>query len=255
VIINGYTRGVVTDLNVFRKVGIPMDCSQRRQWQLANPGAALPSNLHYENIGSFRASYLIERDAATITVVDRDVRERSQFVVRKKYVPQNGFYFEPGTQSLLPPVEYSLAFGPGEPDEVTQAYYPEKPVLAFYLALGPDKKSLQKAEGYLSDWAQDQYDIKEDSFGLSTSPASEARARDDLERVLVWRIEYTPNAQAEQLHEDREVKALVVGVDAEGNIDDANPCEVTWRVIGVPNGRALPYGCEWRLHSYTSTCQ
>jgi len=30
---------------------------------------------------------------------------------------------------------------------------------------------------------------------------------------------------------------------------------VTWRVIGVPNDRALPYGCEWRLDSYESTCQ
>lgn len=254
VIIVGYTRGVATDLNVFRKVGTRMDCSQRRQWQLVNPGAALPNTLRYENVGSFRGTYGIERDGSIITVVDRAGFERSQLTIRKQYRPEDASYFLPGTQILLEPVEYTLAFGPGEPDQITQVYYPEKAVLAFYLALGKDKKKLEQAESYLSDSAQATYKIQSDPFGLSTASDSVARARDDLARVLVWEIRYTPDVEAEQLHETRLVTVKVVGVNEDGDIDYAHPCLVTWTVVGVPNGKALPYGCEWRLHRYQSIC-
>ncbi len=238
VIIKGFTRGAVTDLNIFRKLGVPKACAEREQWQKL---------LSYENIGSFRASYVIERSGSTITVVDRDVRERSQFVVRKTYVPVAGTYFQPGTKILREPVEYSLAFGPGEPDEVTQVYYPEKALLAFYLALGKGRNQ-NKAEGYLSESARATYDIKRDLFGLSSAPG--AVGRDDLGRVLVWEIRYTPDVEAEQLHTPRVVSALVVGVDQDGTIDREHACEVTWTVVGVPNRNALPYGCEWRLDHY-----
>jgi hypothetical protein len=30
---------------------------------------------------------------------------------------------------------------------------------------------------------------------------------------------------------------------------------VVWTVIGVPREKAIPYGCEWRLDEYRSTCQ
>lgn len=238
VIIRGITRGVVTDLNIFRKLGVPKACVDREQWQ---------DQLSYESIGSFRASYLIERSGSTVTVVDRDVRERSQFVVRRKYVPVDGSYFQPGTKSLREPVEFSLAFGTGEPDEATQVYYPEKAVLAFYMALGRDK-NLSKAEGYLSDSAREVYSIRNDAFGLST--ASSAVGRDRLARVLVWEIRYTPDVEAEQLHSPRRVSALIVGVDTDGVIDREHACEVTWTVVGVPEQNALPYGCEWRLDHY-----
>jgi hypothetical protein len=254
-IIFGRTRGVRTDLNVFRKVGVELDCFVRQQWQRSHVGESFPNPLRYENVGSFRGNYGVWRDGSTVTVVDRAPFERSQIVIRRHYRPEDGSYYRFGTQILLDPVEYSLAFGPGQPDEISQVYYPEKAVLAFYLNLTKDRKQLEEAEGYLSSSAQQVYDISSDPFGLSTDPSSVARARAKLARVLVWEIRYQPNIQAEQLHETRDVTVTVVGVDKDGNIDYSHPCQVSWRVVGFPNPQALPYGCEWRLDSYQSSCQ
>lgn len=246
----------VTDLNIFRKKGNEPDCLQIQSWLNANPGQIFPYGdwVSYPNVGSFRGNYLVRRNGSTVTVVDRAGFERSQFTVEKSYRPLNGSYFKSGTQALLDPVEYTLAFGPGQPAEISQVYYPEKTVLAFYKALTRDAADLERAKGYLSDGAQEAYDIKTDSFGLSTASTSVARARDNLARVLVWQIKYEPDIEAERLHAERQVTAVVVGVDKDGNIDYTHPCQVTWRIIGVPNPTALPYGCEWRLDGYVSTC-
>jgi hypothetical protein len=247
VIVNGLTRGVVTDLNIFRETGVPLTCLQWQQWQAAHPGQAFPNPLRYENIGSFRGNYLVERSGATVTVVDRSPFERSQITIRRQYRPEDGSYFRPGTQVLLDPVESGLAFGPGQPNVIPEVYYPEKAVLAFYRMLGKDQKNLETADSYLSPDAQTIFDIRTDQFGL-------AMPRKDLARVLVWEIRYEPNAAAEQLHQDREVTVTVVGVDDQGNIDYAHPCHVTWTIIGYENVRAIPYGCEWRLDSCRTDC-
>ncbi|MCL7453715.1 MAG: hypothetical protein M8467_11785 [Anaerolineae bacterium] len=254
VIINGYTLGAVTDLNIFRKTGVPLGCLQRQEWQRVHPGEAFPNPIRYENIGSFRGNYRIRRGGATVTVVDRSPFERSQITIERQYRPLDGSYFQAGTDRLLDPVEFTLAFGPGEPDQVPGVYYPEKTVLAFYKNLGKDRASLEKASSWLSEDAQALYDIERDPFGLSTAEDSVARARSKLARVLVWEIRYVPNTDAERLHETREVTVQVVGVNADGEIDYAHPCQVTWSVVGVPNARALPYGCEWRLETYWTTC-
>jgi hypothetical protein len=253
-IVNGSTQEIVTDLNVFRKTGVALNCFQLQQWRVVHPGEAFPNPFRYENIGSFRANYRIERDQATITVLDRSPFERSQIAIRRQYRPENGSYYRPGTQVLLDPVEYSLTFGPGQPAQVPQVYYPEKAVLAFYLNLTKDKAGLDTAKGYLSSGAQDAYDIESDPFGLSTDQSSVAMARDDLARVLVWEIRYQPDIAAEQLHQDRQVTVVVTGVDKDGNIDYEHPCQVTWQVVGRANPQALPYGCEWALDWYRSTC-
>ena len=248
VIVNGFARGAVTDLNIFRKVGVQLNCLQQRQWRAAHPGGAFPNPIRFENVGSFHGSYLIKRQDATVTTLERNGLERSQIAIQRKYQPQNGSYFKPGTQALLDPAEYGLVFSPGQPQDVTQVYYPEKAVLAFYLALGNDEEKLAQAQQYLSAAAQSQYDVNTDSFGLSL-------ARSDLARVLVWEIGYVPDAQAEQLRQPRPVQVSVVGVDGRDAVDSTHVCRVTWRVVGVANDQALPYGCEWRLDSYESTCQ
>ncbi len=244
---NGATQGVVTDLNVFRRTGIALDCLQRRDWQALHPGEAFPNPVRYQNIGSFRGNYRIERNGATVTVVDRSPFERSQITIRRQFRPENGSYYRPGTQALLDPVEYTLAFGPGRPDQIPQVYYPEKTVLAFYLNLSQDKEQLAEANSYLSPDAQALFDIQTDQFGL-------AMPRNELVRVLVWQIRYEPNVTAEQLHEDRQVTVEVVGIDKAGNIDYAHPCQVTWQIVGLKNASALPYGCEWRLERYQGNC-
>jgi hypothetical protein len=246
-IVSGLTHGVVTDLNIFRKTGIGLDCIQLQDWQAKHPGEAFPNPFRYASIGSFRGNYLVQRQGSTVTVVDRAPFERSQITIRRQYRPENGSYYRAGTQILLNPVEYGLAFEQGLPDEVVQVYYPEKAVLAFYLNLTQDEKQLQEANGYLSTDAQAIFDIETDYFGL-------AMPRDELARVLVLEIRYEPNIEAEQLHEERQVTVTVVGVDKAGNIDWNHPCQVTWGVIGAPKVGALPYGCEWRLDWYQSSC-
>lgn len=255
VVITGRTRGVVTDVNIFRKVGLKVDyCQTWRQEGKPPTGLLLTSPFSYQNIGSFRGNYRVwisnsEADKSTVTTWDRGGFERSQLTIRRQYRPgDNGSYFRSDRQELWDPVEYSLDFGPGQPDLVSQVYYPEKAVLAFYLNLTKDEEQLKKANGYLSPTAQDVYDIESDPFGLAVP-------RKDLARVLVWEIRYHPDIGAEQEHQDREVVVTVVGVDKYGNIDRDHPCQVTWRIIGVTNPQALPYGCEWRLDSYRSSCQ
>jgi len=247
VIVLGSTSGVVTDLNIFRKQGVELDCFQMQEWRATHPGEAFPLTLRYANIGSFRANYRIDRNAATITTVDRSPFERSQITIRRDYRPQEGSYFHLNTQVLLDPVEYTLAFGPGQPDNIPQVYYPEKAVLAFYRNLGQDETKLGEAESYLCPDARQIFDIETDQFGI-------AMPRRDLVRTLIWEIRYRPDIEAEQLHETREVTVVVVGVDKDGNIDRDNPCEITWEVVGLKNPRALPYGCEWCLAGYRSTC-
>jgi hypothetical protein len=262
VIISGRTRGVVTDLNVFRKAGIKQDqCLPWRKDSSYPTALQLTSPFNYQNVGSFRGTYRValssaEGDPSTVTVWDSGGFERSQLTVRKQYRPgPNGSYLRPEGQELWAPVEYSLDFGPGQPDLIPQVYYPEKAVLAFYLNLTKDQALLDEAKGYLSPRAQQEFDMRTDPFGLSTDPASVARARGELARVLVWEIRYEPDVEAEQQHEARMVEATVVGVDQDGNIDYAHPCQVTWRVVGISNPQAQPYGCEWRLDSYVSSCQ
>ena len=247
VIVNGLTREVLTDLNIFRKTGVGLDCFQLQQWQTAHPGEVFPNPFRYASIGSFRGNNRVQRQGSTVTVVDRAPFERSQITIRRQYRPENGSYYRPGTQILLDPVEYGLTFAQGVPDEVAQVYYPEKAVLAFYLNLTQDEQQLQEANGYLSTDAQAIFDIETDYFGL-------AMPRDELARVLVLEIRYEPNVEAEQLHMERQVTVTVVGVDKAGNIDWAHPCQVTWGVIGAEKVGALPYNCEWRLDWYQSTC-
>jgi hypothetical protein len=247
VIINGYTRGVVTDLNIFRKVGVQLDCYQWQQWRETHSGEAFPNPIRYENVGSFRGNFLVARSGETVSVYDRAPFERSQITIRRDYRPLDGSYFRAGTQVLLDPVEFTLTFGGGRPDDVPQVYYPEKAVLAFYLNLNQNQKDLDRANSYLSPDAQDIFDIKTDQFGVYMP-------RSELSQVLVWEIAYQPNIEAERQHETREVTVVVVGKDASGLIDYAHPCQVTWEIVGFENVGALPYGCEWRLEGYRSNC-
>jgi hypothetical protein len=254
VIVSGRTRGAVTDMNFFRKTGVDLSCLQRQQWQEAHPGEALPNPMRYANIGSFRGNFGVTRSGSTVTVVDRAPFERSQFTIRRAYRPTNGSYFREGTQVLDDPVEVSLAFGPARPDNIPEVYYPEKAVLAFYLNLGKDRDNLEEAKSYLSPYAQEIYNIRTDPFGLSTDKSNPATARQKLDRVLVQEIRYQPDVEAERLRKDRNVTVSVLGVNEKGQYDGDYRCEVTWTVIGVENAQALPYGCEWRMETYTSSC-
>jgi hypothetical protein len=249
VILNGQTLGVVTDLNIFRKEGIEPDCSQGQAWRETPQGQACPYPVYYKVIGSFRGNYLVQRAGSTVSVYDRAGFERSQIVLRRKFEPDltTGTYFVNATsQTLRTPAEFGLEFGPGWPDNIPQVYYPEKAVLAFYLSLTGKAADLERAKNYLSESAQQAYNIKTRQFGISMP-------RSQMDHVVVVEIRYEPNVEEERAHKTRQVTVVVVGVDANGKMDTAHPCQVTWEVVGVSNPGALPYGCEWRLDTYTPT--
>ena len=46
----------------------------------------------------------------------------------------------------------------------------------------------------------------------------------------------------------------VLGVNEKGQYDKGFVCQVTWTVVAVENPQALPYGCEWGLESFWTTC-
>ncbi|MFC2037920.1 hypothetical protein ACFLYD_08195 [Chloroflexota bacterium] len=261
VLIYGSTRGVVTDLNVFRRTGPgPSWCDPTPMDGVVSE-ETLESAVQYENVGSFRGNVGVRQEGATVTTVDRAPFERSQITIRRSYEPVADSYFVqeapdyPRGKVLLDPVELKLAFGPAFPDDIPEVYYPEKAVLAFYLLLGKDRKNLERAGGYLSKDAQSLYNMRTDPFGLSTDPDNPARARSKLARVLVQEIKYWPDVEAERSHQEREITVTVLGVNEKDEYDNRYRCEVTWTVIGVDNPQALPYGCEWRLDSYWSTCE
>jgi len=247
-IIFGRSRGVRTDLNIFRKVGVEPTCSEDKPWETPDTGQCSPNPISYKNIGSFRGSYSVGLKGSTVTVVDRGGFERSQLTIRRQYEPgENGSYFKPGTQVLYDPVEHSLGFGPGQPDEVSQVYYPEKAVLAFYLNLAKDEQQLEKSGSYLSETAQDRYVMKTDTFGLRSAATS-------YDRILVWEIRYQPDVEAEILHKPRDITVTIAGVKKGDKPGSQRPCHVTWTVVGVKNTQAQPYGCEWKLEDWSSDC-
>ncbi|MGD2040495.1 MAG: hypothetical protein PVH11_06695 [Anaerolineae bacterium] len=257
VIIFGRTGNVRTDLNIFRKVGMDTYCLPLRDLRPTptpsgseSTAMTLTTPFEYQNIGSFRGSYRVAlgdpaRAKDRVTVWDRAGFERSQFTAKRVYAPQNGSYFLPGSTQLVEPLSSGLDFGPGWPDNLPQVYYPEKAVLAFYLSLTTSGTDLSRAESYLSDEGRQRYDAYRDQFGL-------ALPRREVGSVLVWEICYSPDVAAEQAHADREVRAVVVAVDRNGQVDSANPQVVRWKVIGDEDPSALPYGCEWKLDTYES---
>jgi hypothetical protein len=221
------------DLSIFRWFDHTLDCSV--------PG---PGQQGYELLGTFRGTGGVREEGdGRIAVMDRAFLDRSQTAIKRVYAPDaNGSYVRPEGGGLYPPQETGVDFAFGLPVTATQLYYPEKTVLAFYLNLAKDNRA---AKAYLSKGAQDRYPINTYDFGI-------ALPREQLARVLVKELSYAPNVGEEQLLHPRDVAIMVVGVDTDGYVDEANPRRVVWRVIGVSKEGALPYNCEWRLEEIVS---
>jgi hypothetical protein len=242
VIIVGTTSGVVTDLNIFRKVGWDQECEPRREVQTASsPYQTVTVPYHYQVIGTFRGNYVVNRNGATVTVVDRAGFERSQIVARRVYTPDpaTGSYLVPASHDpdklvLRDPDWAGLGFGPGRPDDTREVYYPEKALLAFFLDLGGNSKRA------LSNTCQVQNtsEYHPERFGL-TLPLR------DLQQVVVCELGYIPDIEGEQNHDTQLVRAKVVEVPEGGS----RSCELARSLECVvepePDPRALPYGCEW----------
>jgi len=181
-----------------------------------------------------------------VMVLDRSGMERSQLAIRKVYEPVEGSYLSPGGDRLRDPVEQSVDFAFGMPASPAQSPYPEKAVLAFYLALGHDNDT---ARSYLSDASGYKADMGAYEYGTGAPLGS-------LKRALVKSIGYTPDENAEARREDRLVRVGGAPVGEGGAIVDEAGVPVTTQVDWVVRWERLDAGdgepaYGWRLLQYT----
>ncbi len=186
----------------------------------------------YQVAGFFRATLRITRVGNAVTVYDRAGSERSQFALRRLYLPSSGSYFQPDTTVLLPPREASIEFAYGMPADILDTPYPEKLVLAFYNRLpGGDLASLLSAQ------AQQRLAGGQLDYG---SPWPRAT----LQKALVQEISYVPgpsdtlSAFAQDTQPQAALvttKVLFVGPDGQSQLRT-----IQWHLI--------KQGTQWKLH-------
>jgi hypothetical protein len=217
--------GLVADLSVFHWYDQDKDDLSK------NPAEGRQG---YECLGSFHGSGGITLAGSRVIVKER-TQERSQLSVKSVYDVRDKSYFQPGGRELWPPVEKSVEFTFGVPEDVAQSPYPEKIVLAFYLALGQNNPL---AQTYLSEASGLRNLVGSSNFGTAASG-------DKIQRVLVKRIIYTPNKEREERHEPVFITVSVASVTSEG---EDPPRDVTWEVVWEipPDGDMEKPG--WKLH-------
>jgi hypothetical protein len=192
----------------------------------------------YECLGFFHGNGGIKFDGSKVVVKER-TEDRSQLSFKSVYTVREGRYFQPGTGELWPPQETSIEFAFGVPEDVTQSPYPEKVVLAFYLALG---KNNPLAETYLSEDSGLKDLVESDSFGTETRG-------DQIKKVLIKSIEYAPDPKKEESHEPIWVTVSVASVTTTD--EEKPPHDVTWKLIWeLPREGVARSG--WKLHSYST---
>lgn len=194
----------------------------------------------FKLLGFFRANAGVWREGergSIIVTKDRTVFERSQLAVRKTYTPKSDptwgqSYLQPNGR-LYPPDEQTVDFTYSLPRDPRDSPYPEKSVATFYLALGNRN---EKSQSFLADPLQGSFPT-----GLQLQP-------DDIGRVLIYSLSYTPNVDAERRREERIVDVVVAAVDKQGNRQ--TPRRIRWKLTGVP----IPerQDCEWRLTELVS---
>ena len=216
---------------------------------------AEPYDRRYDVIGTFRGNGGVTLTGNRVTTLDRNGFERSQLAISRTYLPVNGTYLQPDG-NLIPPVEGQIAFEFDHPDDLVSTFYPEKAVLAFYLAL------FQKGGGSAEpdvEWTSEQY-LSEDKltpenqapgapYSLSTSTFGLAGQRSNMVKAQVMAISYSPNVQSERAFQPQTVTVEAVGIDSSGK--PTGPIQsITWTVVADPKTSAAPYGCEWKLNEY-----
>lgn len=180
----GITAGTPTELSIFRQLDryYTNDVPGYQPWE---PPTDTPRR--YELVGFFRGNAGVtlhtDVDPPQVAVQNRDVLERSQFVVRRTYVAQGGTFLKSTSPQKLEgfdPVESTIDFLDGVPADVAGSPYQEKLVLAYYR--GFDNRDL--ANSLLTSPAQSA--LGRDLVAGCGRPASELRA------IQVDGIAYVP---------------------------------------------------------------
>ncbi len=213
----------------------------------------------FQLVGFFQSNFSIiaplSPENKRVTVWERTVFERSQLAVRRTYEPienERGETYLRDDGSLVPPVEQSVDFVFGLPRSPTDSPYPEKAVAAFYLYLNSNKEA---AKNFLMPTLQENFENRHYGLPVPISQVAE---------VLVQRLAYTPDANAENLRQPREVTIdVLVKPSGASKLTSPGVCSIRWRlesfqhepetvVEGATPTVAQPNDLEWRLAEIVS---
>ncbi|MCX6028216.1 MAG: hypothetical protein NT169_02795 [Chloroflexi bacterium] len=206
----------------------------------------------YQVIGTFRGSGGVTLNGKRVVVKDRNGFERSQLALERTYEPEAGTFLQLDG-SLRPPVEAKVTFQFDQAKDLRSTFYPEKAVLAFYLALfqkdgaKSDAGTNWQSQDYLSkDKLTLENQASDAPYALASSTFGLAGERSAMKEARVVGISYAPDVSAERAHLPREVTVEAVAINHDGQI--IGPLRyITWKVIAEPRPDAAPCGCEWKL--------
>lgn len=210
---------------------------------------AEPEKRGYKSIGFFRASGSVKIREKQIATIDRNGFERSQLAIERIWFPGEKDTFLDENGRMAAPNISQINFTFDNLSELQDTYYPEKAVLAFYLTLFKRTPLLDglnwKAEDFLSA-ANLEAENQEpgDPYDLGTSVFGLGAARADMWGVRVLGISYSPDKDAEQAQEARQVTIVAVGIDGEDGKEVGARKSITWKVIAEPNAGGQT---EWKL--------
>lgn len=193
-----------------------------------------PGQRGYWNLGFFRGTGGISIDGSRVRVKDRAF-ERSQLAVTRVYEPANGSYRQSPDGPMLDPVSKAVEFTFTPPTPVPQTYYPEKSVLAFYLAIG---LNTAEAKTYLLPEAAARFIDGE--YGRDVAEPGQLTSMAEVKEIA-----YYPDVEKERRHERIAIEVVVVNRRPDGTI--TGPFRYRVWVEGVPKKGAYPYDCEWRI--------
>ena len=206
----------------------------------------------YQVIGTFRGNGGVTLNGKRVVVKDRNGFERSQLAIERTYELEAGAFLQPDG-SLRPHIEAKVTFQFDQAKDLRDTFYPEKAVLAFYLALfqkdgaKSDAGAAWQPQDYLSQGKLtpanqtpgQPYALVSSTFGLEGERAAMKAAR-------VVGISYAPDVAAELAHQPQQVTVEAVAIDQNGQSIGAVR-HITWKVIAEPKEGAAPCGCEWKL--------
>jgi hypothetical protein len=197
--------------------------------------APAPGVKGYLNLGSFRGSGGVQITGDGSVRVKQRAFERSQLAVVSVYRPADGSYRQGINGPMRPPAAKAVEFTFTPPTPVPQTYYPEKAVLAFYLAIGVNTA---EAKTYLHPDVVDVFTRNGNGWNVAEPEQLTTMAE-------VKELAYTPDVQKEQEHAEVAVEVEVVNRRPDGSLH--GPQRVRVFVRGVPKAGAFPYDCEWRI--------
>lgn len=169
------------------------------KFQQNTPPGSPPSDdvPRYRVIGSFNGTGGVEFDPATkqVTVYDRGPFERSQLAIKKVYNLHGSgndktYMADVSSATLAAPTFSTIDFGIPPPNEITNAAYPEKILLAFYKALTKSAKQGWNPADFVAPDSEAQLHLKQNDYAYFGFTGN-----GEPSKLVVLSLQYYPAAE------------------------------------------------------------